>query len=98
MPVERGDRFTNWMILRYSLALVAVTLFPFLLGIGGRLYLAVAGVLGAIFVWLAIGAFRSVGADVATRAIARMRWARQLFGFSIVYLVALFGTLVVAGH
>ncbi len=88
VPVEKGDRFTNHMIVRYSLALVAVSIWPFALGMGGRAYLAIAVALGAAWLFIALRVFG---------APSRVRFARSLFGFSILYLVVLFGSLVALG-
>lgn len=97
VPVEKGDRFTNWMIVRYSLALVAVSVWPYLIGIGGRGYLAVALFLGLVWMSIAVRAFRSGSLRDPATAAGRIKWARSLFAYSIFYLVLLFGTLVLLG-
>ncbi len=89
VPVERGDAVTNGMILRYSLALLTVTSWPYFTGMGGKIYLGLAMVLGALFVGLGARAYRTVGEQ-------RISWARGLFAYSIVYLVILFAVLVAA--
>ena len=55
LPVVRGERETTKQIVLYSLALVAVSASPFLLGTLGLPYLVVALVLGAAFLALALG-------------------------------------------
>ena len=87
VPVELGDRATNSMMVRYTIALVALTVWPFVIGVGGKSYLAVALALGAMFLGLAAKSF-SVAAD------KRIGWARRDFGFSILYIVILFAVLV----
>ena len=87
MPVERGDRATNAAILGWSIALAALGLAPLWLGLGGIVYAVVAFVLGAAFVAASAMGFRKVGAR-------RIRWARGVFAFSIVWLVAVFTALV----
>jgi heme o synthase len=87
VPVELGDRATNGMMFRYTVALLAVTVWPFLAGVGGKIYLGVAVALGALFLALAARAFRIEGDK-------RITWARSVFGYSIVYLVVLFAVLV----
>ena len=87
VPVELGDRATNSMMVRYTVALVAVTVWPYLAGVGSKLYLGVALALGAMFLSLAARAFR-IEAD------KRIGWARRVFGYSIIYLVILFAVLV----
>jgi protoheme IX farnesyltransferase len=54
LPVRRGEAATRRQILGYSLALVAFTVMPFLTGLFGWLYLAVALALGAGFIGLAV--------------------------------------------
>jgi protoheme IX farnesyltransferase len=53
LPVVRGERETSRQILRYSLALVALTVAPFAVGSLGLGYLVAALVLGGVFVVLA---------------------------------------------
>jgi heme o synthase len=80
LPVVRGDRETARQILLYSLALVPITLLPFLWSTVGLLYLVSAAALGAVFIWLAWQLKRQ-----ATPARARL-----LFHFSLAYLALLF--------
>ncbi len=87
VPVELGDRATNGMMVRYTVALLAVTVWPYLVGVGGKVYLAVALALGGVFLVLASRAFRTTGDK-------RIGWARGVFGYSILYLVVLFAVLV----
>jgi len=89
MPNTVGVRATKHSIVRYLLALVAVTLFLVPLGVEGRIYLWIASLLGAVFFgWGCYG----------LREASGTRWARSLFAVSIVYLVLLFGALVVGGR
>jgi len=88
VPVEKGDGVTNRMMVRYSIALVAASLWPYFLGIGGRWYLGIALALGATWMVVMLRVFR---------ASSRIRFARSMFAFSIIYLVALFGSLVALG-
>jgi len=83
LPVVAGDRATLRGIVVYSFVLVAVSLTLPLFG-AGWLYLACAIVLGAAFLWRALGARRR--GDPAS--------VRKLFGFSILYLFALFTALM----
>lgn len=78
-PVVRGVRRTKTSILGYTLALVAVSCVPSVwLGLG-ELILALC--LGAPFVLLSL---------LVLREREGMRWARQLFRFSIAYLFLFF--------
>ena len=86
LPVTHGVEFTRLHILLYTILLVIVTLLPYLTGMSGLIYLAVAVVLGVQFIRHAI-------------ALRREGRARQLpmkvFRFSINYLMLLFAALLV---
>ena len=84
LPVTHGIAFTKLHILLYTLLLVVVTLFPFLVFMSGKLYLAGALALGIGFVYHAVRLYRSEG-DA---------YAMKTFGYSIFYLSALFGFLL----
>lgn len=86
LPVVAGDRETRRQILIYSVLMALLTLAPWGLGTGGTVYLIVAGVLGAVFVAGAWRVWRTGPADE--------RPAKLLFGYSILYLFALFGALL----
>ena len=84
LPVVAGPAETRRQILIYSLLLVPVTFGPWFVGVGGPLYLAGAAILGALFLMAAWRVWR----------IATDRPAKQLFGFSILYLFLLFALLL----
>lgn len=85
LPVERGDRVTRVHIVVYLAALVAVTLLPTYFKVAGTAYLVIASVLGAGF--FAVGA-------AGLLPSSGVRWARWLFGLSIVYLILIFTALM----
>lgn len=89
LPVIAGGDATRRQILIYSALLVASSLLPWIVGIAGALYVAVALVLGAAFLGLAFAVNRHRGGALAAPA------ARRLFSFSLVYLFALFATLLI---
>jgi protoheme IX farnesyltransferase len=80
LPVVRGDRETTKQIVLYSLALVALTVVPFLVGWFGPLYLAAALALGGGFVALAL----------RLRRRTTPAHASALFHYSLLYLALLF--------
>jgi heme o synthase len=88
MPNVKGPDRTRTEILAYSVVLVALGVLPFVFGFASLVYLALAVVLGSLFLVFAWRVFwvRS-GADGD-------RHARRLFGFSILYLFLLFADLV----
>jgi len=85
LPVTHGVDYTKQQILIYAVTLLAVTLLPFATHMSGALYLAGAIPLGGVFVWHALRLYRSDDD----------RYAMPMFSYSIVYLAALFGLLLV---
>jgi protoheme IX farnesyltransferase len=101
MPVVKGAKSTRLQILLYSLVLIPVCILPYFTGLGGPLYLAVAAVGGLGFLALAWRLFRSQageGADPRNGQLYDVKVgakdARNLFAFSILYLFAMFASLV----
>lgn len=84
LPVTHGQQFTRLHILLYSIALMATTALPYVIGMSGWLYLLCAMVLGAMFVWYAWKLYREYSDALA----------RKLFKFSILYLSLLFAALL----
>lgn len=85
LPVTHGIPFTRVQIFLYTVLLVIVSVFPYLIRMSGLLYLAGALVLGAMFLYHAWKMFD----DEATRQPIRT------FVFSINYLMWLFGIMLV---
>jgi protoheme IX farnesyltransferase len=86
LPNVRGDDVTKHTIVRYLAILLAVSLLLFPLGVAHRVYLFSALGLGIVFFgWGCWGLRRESG----------VRWARSLFGISILYLVLVFAILMV---
>lgn len=85
LPVTHGLDYTRTQILLYTVLLFLVSLLPFVTHMSGWLYLASAVVLSGWFLVYAI----------------RLKWApkpglgMRTFGYSIVYLMALFTALLV---
>ena len=84
LPVTHGEANTKWQIFFYTLALVAVSIAPWAIGMSGVVYLVGALALGAVFIGYAVALLRSV----ATAPMATFR-------YSIVYLLLLFVALLV---
>jgi protoheme IX farnesyltransferase len=93
LPVTKGAAETRRQILVYTLIFVPFALAPVATGLGGAIYLAVAAVGGAAFLWSAIRVFLSKAGDADGKA--DLRHAKSLFGISILYLFALFAALLV---
>ena len=107
MPVARGAKSTRLQILLYSLVFVPVAITPAFTGLGGPIYLVVSVVGGLAFLALAFRLWRSRAGDQPDKADAvgreaalydvrvEAKPARNLFAFSILYLMALFSALLV---
>jgi len=89
LPVVAGEAETRKQIVIYSAILVPLAILPALMGFGGALYLLTSMTLGGVFLALALRVYRVREGREADRA------AKQLFGFSIGYLFALFAALSV---
>ncbi len=89
LPVVAGRRATKRQMLAYTLLLLPLAPAPYLLGVAGPLFGAVAAALGALFVIAAV----RVCQDDSRRQAA----ARRMFGFSILYLFLIFAMLIVDG-
>src|SRR5437867_59603 len=88
LPVVAGPDATRLQILLYTVVLVAVALAPWALGYFDAVYGITSLALGAGTLWLAVRVYRRREGAAATRA------TRKLFAFSILYLFALFATLL----
>ena len=91
LPVVAGPAETRRQIMLYSLALVPLAVAPYFMGFAGIAYGVASVVLGAIFLWLAFNVWRITEGREADQACKRLFW------FSILYLYALFASLLVEG-
>jgi protoheme IX farnesyltransferase len=87
LPVVAGARATKRQMLLYTLVLWPCALAPYYLGVAGAVYVGAALALSAAFTGLAV----KVWLDPTQRS------ARQMFGFSILYLFLLFALLLIDG-
>jgi protoheme IX farnesyltransferase len=87
LPVTHGVAFTKQQVFLYTLMLLAVSLMPVYAHMSGVIYLVGAVGLGLGFVYHAWRLLREPG-DA---------WAMRTFGYSIVYLQAMFA-LLLADH
>jgi protoheme IX farnesyltransferase len=84
LPVVAGDAETRRQIMIYTLMLGPLGVVPWLAGYSGSLYGIVSLLAGAGIVGLAVRVRREAGLTAA----------KQLFGFSILYLFVLFAVLL----
>src|SRR5690606_14964683 len=88
LPVVCGGQETRRQILIYSALLVPLGIAPAFIGLGGIVHLMASVALGAIFMALAVKVYRVREGRAADHA------AKELFGFSLLYLFLLFAVLL----
>jgi heme o synthase len=88
LPVVAGPDQTRLQILLYTIVLVAVAAAPWPLGYFDAVYGVMSLILGAGMLALAVNVF------VRRERSQSLRATRKLFAFSILYLFALFATLL----
>jgi protoheme IX farnesyltransferase len=88
LPVVAGPDATRLQILLYTIVLVAVAAAPWPLGYFDAAYGITSLILGAGMLVLAVNVYRRRARTESLRA------SRKLFAFSILYLFALFATLL----
>jgi heme o synthase len=86
LPTVSGEHETRRQIVIYTLLLIPISLLPWLLGFATAFYAVVAAASSAVMLALAW--------RLRHRGKARRQAATRLFGFSICYLVLLFGALL----
>jgi protoheme IX farnesyltransferase len=84
MPNVAGEASTRRQIFAYALALAPVGVLPWALGYASAGYGVVSALLGAGFVWYSWKVLKMPDSDRA------MRPAKALFGYSLLYLFAIF--------
>jgi protoheme IX farnesyltransferase len=84
MPNVAGEASTKRQIFAYSVVLAVVGVLPWALGYAGAAYGVAAAALGLGFVWYAWAVLMMPAGDRA------MRPAKALFGYSLLYLFAIF--------
>ena len=85
LPITHGPEFTRLNVLLYTILLVAVSLMPVMIRMSGLFYLASALALGLVFLYYAWRLWRQYSDALA----------RRTFSYSIFYLAALFGALLI---
>lgn len=91
LPNVSGEATTRRHIFAYSLVLAPLGVAPYALGFAGPVYGVVSAVLGVVFLY---GAWKVLKMPDGDKAMVP---AKKLFGFSILYLFALFALLLGEG-
>jgi protoheme IX farnesyltransferase len=84
MPVVAGPDATKRQMLAYTILLLPIAASPYFVGAAGLTYLVGSLVLGALFVLCAVRVMRT----------SDHKPAKQMFGYSILYLFLLLGLLM----
>lgn len=92
LPVVAGERATRNQILGYTVILIPLAILPAFTSVGGPVYLIASVVLSGQF---ALGAWKVYHRDEAAAQADSYRAEKRFFGFSIVYLFALFVALLI---
>ncbi len=88
MPVVRGGAPTKRSMILYAVLLLVASVLLYFTRVVGELYLGAALVLGILFVLATVRLLREPDTAAA--------WAKRTFGFSLIYVVALFGAMVLS--
>lgn len=89
MPNVAGEKSTRNQMMIYSIILTPLSAAPYFLGFAGPLFGVLGGALGLAFLWFTYKVWQVAGRD--EKLIAE----KKLFGFSIAYLFAIFGFLMI---
>lgn len=84
LPVTHGQKFTTLQIFLYTVVLLVACVLPYLIGMSGKLYLAVALALSFGFMYYGWRLLRAYSDALA----------RKTFRFSLVHLTGLFAALL----
>jgi heme o synthase len=90
LPNVAGRTETKKQILIYNILLIPTVLLPLITGIGGWFYGVGAVLLTSTFLWRALQLYRT-----AERSTEEDKASKKLFGFSIYWLFALLGLILI---
>ena len=85
LPVTHGEKFTLLHILLYTIILIIVTLMPFSVGMTGLIYLVIATILNAYFLYYVVMLYRNYSDKLSMK----------IFRYSILYLGLIFTALLI---
>ena len=84
LPITSGIKTTKINILVYSLILFPITLAPFIFGYSGIIYLVFSAIFNFYYIYLCFKLFKENDSEMEIKV------AKKIFGFSILYLFAIF--------
>jgi protoheme IX farnesyltransferase len=89
LPVVYGFAATKRQIILWTLALLPVSILLFALGAVSWLYLVPALILGGVYIWKALRGLR---------AKDDLKWATDMFGYSLIYLTVMCVAMVIGAR
>jgi len=89
MPNAVSEASTRNQMLIYAVLLAPIGVLPYIMGFAGITFGAVSVVAGIMFAWMTYRVWKIAGADPKLMA------EKRLFAFSLIYLFALFGVLLI---
>ncbi|KEC54229.1 heme o synthase [Bartonella rochalimae] len=89
MPNMRGEQSTKNQILIYTIIMAICAIGPYIIGFSGIIYGIFSTILSTIFIYLSYRLWTAKGYDET------VVMAKKVFFFSLFYLSAIFGTLLV---
>lgn len=84
LPVTHGEKFTLLHIVLYTIILIIVTTIPFSVGMTGLIYLCLATILNAIFLYYVVMLYRNYSDKLS----------KKIFKYSILYLGLIFSAFL----
>ena len=88
LPVTSGVKTTKLNIFIYSLLLFPIILAPFFLNYFGILYLSISGILEIYYIYICYKLLK------AQKSLLEKKMAKQIFGFSILFLFMVFVSIL----
>jgi len=85
LPVTHGIEFTRLHVLLYTIILIIVTIFPYLVRMSGLIYLLATLILNGFFLYYVLKLQKGEEGGIAMKT----------FGYSILYLMLLFAALLI---
>ncbi|MNI00707.1 Protoheme IX farnesyltransferase 1 [compost metagenome] len=86
LPVVKGTYITKISMIRYVVLLVPVTVMLSAFGYVGHFYLFIVTAVGLVWVFMTLSGFKAKDED---------KWAKGMFLYSILYLMLMFGLMVI---
>jgi protoheme IX farnesyltransferase len=91
LPVISGAKVTKLNIFVYALLLFPIILAPFFLNYFGIIYLLISGILATYYIYICYKLLKTQESSLEKKI------AKQVFGFSILFLFLVFASILIDG-